>query len=354
MTPGVTGAPAGSSTSPRRASSPGSRHSRSARGAPVTVRVDNRRLLDPHDCLGVRRHHRSGGDLDAVAVLAERRRRRFRRGPGPRSARAPGRAPPSRPRLTSEMRAGRSARSQVSASVAPSHSAIGRRTGDAFARAPASYAACRAAAHDMRSPVSSRGRRRGLASSSTPTTRQPSPAETLSDPRRATDPRRGQDRCQHREAVPRASGGPGQIDDQRTAGHPGHPRDSDRGGHRLTGDRADRLGDARDLVVEHAPGHLGRPVGRSDSGATAGHHQRRRRRRPLARSASPTGSPSGTTTGSPTSQPSWRQALDEKRPAAVGVDAGRGAVGRHDHPGPSTLGQSRSAPKGRSCRLPFG
>ena len=112
--------------------------------------------------------------------------------------------------------------------------------------------------------------------------------------------------------------------------------------------RADRLGDAGHLAVEHRPGHLRSPVGRRQAGAAGRHDQvdARRRRRPAARRR--TGSPSGTTsTRRPSPKPQLVRAATIRGPGRVLVDPGRRAVRDREHVAPSP---SRPASLTRSAR----
>ena len=130
MTPGVTGVPAGNSTSPRCASSPGSRHSRSGRGVPRDEVAVHGGLLDPDDRVGAGRHHGAGGDLTQVPSASSGARGR----PGQHLSLIPPRrrrhAPPSRRRSTSGTPAGRSAGGGRRRASHRRTSASGRSTGD--------------------------------------------------------------------------------------------------------------------------------------------------------------------------------------------------------------------------------
>src|SRR5690349_14559078 len=77
---------------------------------------------------------------------------------------------------------------------------------------------------------------------------------------------------QHGHPVADAAGRTGQVHDQGTARHPGYATRKDRRGHpgRRPG-RAQRLGDAGNLPLDHAPGHLRGQVARGQPGPAGGH-----------------------------------------------------------------------------------
>ena len=75
-------------------------------------------------------------------------------------------------------------------------------------------------------------------------------------------------------ASPTAFGLPGQVDDQRAVANAGQRSRKHRGRHDRDRCRANRLGDARDLVVEDRGGRLRRAVARAQPGAAAGHISR--------------------------------------------------------------------------------
>src|SRR5690606_14763761 len=76
---------------------------------------------------------------------------------------------------------------------------------------------------------------------------------------------------EHGEAVPDASAGAGQVDDEGVARLSGETAGEDGGGHLVAVGGADGLGDAGDLAGDDAGGHLRGEVGGGEAGA-AGRH----------------------------------------------------------------------------------
>src|SRR5690606_30692645 len=72
------------------------------------------------------------------------------------------------------------------------------------------------------------------------------------------------------DAVADSAAGSGQVDDERAAGLAGEAAGQDGGRHLVAVGGADGLGDAEDLAVEDAGGHLGGAVGGGEPGAAGG------------------------------------------------------------------------------------
>src|ERR1700760_1185898 len=137
--------------------------------------------------------------------------------------------------------------------------------------------------------------------------------------------------AEHGHAVLDPTGGAGQVDDEGAPGQAGQAAGQDRG--RYPGRRArgpDGLGDARDLAVEHPPGHLRGQVGRGQAGAAGGQDHVVAGRDRVAQGLldrfavrDDQGTVDHVAAGP-------AQQVDQDRPGPVRVDPGRGPVGDGD------------------------
>src|SRR4051812_28332629 len=124
---------------------------------------------------------------------------------------------------------------------------------------------------------------------------------------------------------------PGQVHDQGSPGHAGHPARERRGGNALGhAVGADGLGDAGDLELEQRAGHLGRPVRRADPGPTGRQHDLGSGTHRVAdRLAHRVAVGDDRSIGDVEAR--IAQGLDDQRSRLVGVHTTGRSVGRDDH-----------------------